>query len=141
MISEFGNNISTDISKLLNEIHANHPSISTEKVSELKKLDKTLTVLSKLIAIFQNEKNQRIPEMKVCCNTSDYDTLSRIIHRFKSTTYNLGAARAVELCKHIEHAMNKELKSHLEISQLISLLDHECDMAYQTLLTYLPVNN
>lgn len=141
MISEFGNNISNNISDLLTEIHSNHPSVQIEKVTELRKLDKTLTVFKKLITIFHKELAERIPEMKAACNKEDYVELGRIIHRFKSTTYNLGASRAVELGKQIEHALNKELKSHLEISQLITLLDHECHTAHTLLLTHLPKNN
>ena len=141
MISEFGNNISNSISDLLSEIHSNHPTIQMDKVHELKKLDKTLTIFNKLIVIFRKELTERIPEMKTSCDQEDYINLGKIIHRFKSTTYNLGASRAVEVSKQIEHSLNKELKSHLEISQLIALLEHECLAAHALLLTYLPKNN
>ena len=141
MISEFGNNISNNLSNMLTEIHLNHPSVQIEKVNELRKLDKTLTVFKKLITIFHKELTDRIPEMKAACAQENCSELGRIIHRFKSTTYNLGASRAVELGKQIEHALNKELKSHLEISQLITLLEHECLAAHALLVAYLPKDN
>ncbi len=141
MISEFANTISPEVSEMLNEIHLNNPSIQLEKVAELKNLDKTLTIFTKLITIFHAEYVSLIPEMKVCCDSDDFTTLSRLIHRFKSTTYNLGASRAVELSKQIELALNKKLCSHVQITQLITLLEHECVAAHEKLVSYLPNND
>ncbi len=119
-----------------NESKSDNQSILLEKVTELKKLDKTLVVFNKLISIFQNEHTHRIPEMKACCENGDLENLSQIIHRFKSTTYNLGASRAADLATQIEQAIATESPCPLKIMQLITSLEIECITADKVLLTF-----
>jgi HPt (histidine-containing phosphotransfer) domain-containing protein len=139
MISDLENNIQREITSLTKRIHVSKPSILSEKVVELKTLDPSLDVFTKLITIFRNEYINRIPEMKKHCVNRDNENLSRVIHRFKSTTYNLGAARAVEFTKEIELAITRKTDGFY-IEQLIGQLERECMRAHEVLLTLIPAN-
>ena len=136
MTSELENNFIIEISDLSSTIESNYPSVRLEKVEELKQLDPSLGILLKLVKIFQNEVSYRIPEMKNFCQCQDYENLSRHIHRFKSTTYNLGASRSAEYAKQIENAIERSA-SQLEVKQLINRLETECLKASERLLTFL----
>ncbi len=140
MISELENNIEREIKSLTKNIHLANPPVKSEKVVELKKLDPSLTVYTKLITIFRTEYTNRIPEMKKHCETRDLENLSRIIHRFKSTTYNLGAARASEFTKEIESAITRK-SGEFYIKQLIGQLERECISAHEHLLTFIPASH
>jgi HPt (histidine-containing phosphotransfer) domain-containing protein len=137
MISEIENNIQREITSLTKRIQISNPTIQADKVIELKTLDPSLVVFTKLITIFRNEYTNRIPEMKKHCANRDNENLSRVIHRFKSTTYNLGAARAVEFTKEIESAITRK-SDGFYIEQLIGQLERECISAYDVLLTFIP---
>lgn len=136
MISELEKNVTFETSEIVCTIQSNYPSVRLEKIEELKRLDPTFEILAKLVKIFHNEVAMRIPEMKSYCQCQDYENLSRLIHRFKSTTYNLGASRSVEFTKQIENAMQRSA-SQLEIKQLIAVLEIECLVTCDLLFTLL----
>ncbi len=137
MISEITNNLSNEITLFLNQVYLNYPPINQEKIKELRKLDATLAIFAKLIKIFHTEYTKRIPEMIGFCVAGEYENLGQVIHRFKSTTYNLGASRAVEIAKQIELAIHKESKNELYLKQLIILLEQECAIAHEILVSHL----
>lgn len=133
MTSEVGNNFIFETSVIVTDIELNFPRVKLEKIAELKRLDPTLTILTKLVDIFFNETLDRLPEMKNFSITQDFKNLSCVIHRFKSTTYNLGASRAVELIGAIENAILRKA-STIEINQLIAVLHEECVETHEVLL-------
>ena len=133
MISELDSSYIFETLEKINDIQLNFPRLKLEKIAELKQLDPTLEVFSKLVHIFSVEVSARIPEMKKFCECHDYENLSRVIHRFKSTTYNLGAARAVEITSHIEKVILRS-GSPIELKQWIESLEVECLEAHQQLL-------
>jgi len=141
MISELEKKDSGEVALILKNVYSNHASIKQEKVKELKKLDPTYAIFAKLLKIFHTEYTNRIPEMIGLCVKKDYNNLSKVIHRFKSTTYNLGASRAVELAKQTELAISKEPKNELKIKRLIILLEHECIVAHELLASNLVREN
>lgn len=134
MTSEIGNNFIFETSVIVRDIELNFPRVKLEKIAELKRLDPTLTILTKLVDIFFTETANRVPEMKDFCQKQDFKNLSCVIHRFKSTTYNLGASRAVELISAIETAMLRQA-SQIEIKQLIAVLHEECVETHELLQT------
>ncbi len=136
MISEIKNSFNSEPSVIVRDIQLNHPRVKIEKIRELKKLDPTLAIYTKLVNIFEVEVSTRIPEMKNFCHTEDFKNLSCVIHRFKSTTYNLGASRAVELTKALETAILQQARQ-VEMKQLIAVLEEECLDTHEELLTYL----
>ncbi len=136
MISELGNNFIFETSVIVRDIQLNFPRIKLEKITELKKLDPTKALFTKLVNIFDVEVSARVPEMKNFCQNKDFANLACSIHRFKSTTYNLGASRAVELTTAIESAMVRAA-SPTEIKQLIAVLHEECLETHELLLTFL----
>ena len=133
MISDVENNYTFETLDLLSQIQVNFPRIEFKKIEELKQLDPTLEVFSKLVHIFYVEVSGRIPEMKNYCDSHNYENLSRVIHRFKSTAYNLGASRAVEFMAHIEKVILRAGRE-LEIKLWIMALEKECHETYQNLL-------
>lgn len=126
------------IDSTLQEIYADYPSIKESKVAELKELDPTLDLFQKLVAIFQNEADKRVPEMKAAAVVSDFKTVGQVTHRFRSTAFNLGAIRAAELTKKIDFLIGKPVVNKADLVQMIAVLDQECRTAYNLLKTYLP---
>lgn len=133
MISELGNVTAINITDIIKNININFTSVKKEKVDELKKLDRSLGILAKLINIFHNECLNRIPEMKVFCQNYDFENLSRVVHRFKSTTYNLGASRSVEIIKQIEYTVSLGETYQPTTLKLIEELEYECMTVHELL--------
>jgi HPt (histidine-containing phosphotransfer) domain-containing protein len=122
---------------ILKEIRTDYPSIKESKVFELKELDSTLDLFQKLVAIFQNEANKRVPEMNSAAMANDFKTVGHVTHRFRSTAFNLGALRAAELTKKIDFLIGKAVVNTGDLLQLIAALDQECIIASNELKTYL----
>ena len=133
MNSDVENNYTFETLDVVSKIQLNYARLDFKKIEELKQLDPTLEIFSKLVNIFYVEVSGRIPEMKNYCDNHDYENLSRVIHRFKSTAYNLGASRAVELQANIEKVILRT-GTQLELKQWIMTLEKECHETYQNLL-------
>lgn len=118
--------------------HVKHhfPCIKDDKVKELRDLDSDHTLFPELIDIFHTEFLNRIPEMKAYASAGDYLSLAQVTHRFKSTAYNLGAIRAVEITKKIDHLLNQGPINKFDLEKLITSLEKECISAYQVLKFY-----
>lgn len=136
MNSEFENNYIFETSVVIQNIQSDFPRVKAEKIAELKRLDPTTVLLAKLVAIFYSEVTGRLPELEAHCRKEEYQKLLSVIHRFKSTTYNLGAIRAVEIANAIEYSVARK-RNHVDIENLISALKKECLDTHKVLLTYL----
>ncbi len=136
MIFELNSKVGGGTNLFLKQLKINFACIKLEKVVELKKLDQNSAIFIKLINIFQIEASKRIPELKTDAQKENYDAIKKTTHRFKSTAYNLGASRAVEIAKQIDFVASKSAVDKRELEQLIVALDQECQEAFKVLRTY-----
>lgn len=131
--------MTSDIPMVREQIVASFPRVKFEKIHELRLLDPTHNVLVRLVQIFYTESKDRIPEMKNYVSSENFDGLAKVIHRFRSTAYNLGADRAAEITKRIDFVIGKNLIDKTELNQLISALEKECEAAHLELSSLLPL--
>ena len=125
----------------LEQIMMNFPRLDANKVLDLNTLDPTGKTFTQLVKIFLDEMQARISEMKNYVSSEQYDNLSKVVHRFRSTTYNLGAKRAAEITRRIDFVSVKVLVDKVELNGLVIALENECWLAYQQLLAQLPRSN
>lgn len=115
--------------EILGKIQSDYPRVQVEKIEELTALDPSLKIFSRLVDIYNSEYSARIPEMRIACGAGHLEALLEITHRFKSTAYNLGAARAAELMTAIEKVVREKPQSHHELLIMIAALENECQLA------------
>ncbi len=129
--------MNTEAPMVLDQIIINFARIDYAKINELKSYDSNDEIFGQLVEIFSIEIRKQLPEMKRCVSSENFDGLSKAVHRFRSTAYNLGALRSAEITKRIDFVLSKELVNLIELKQLVHALERECLGAYTELVLIL----
>ncbi|MCK6598023.1 MAG: hypothetical protein L6Q37_06630 [Bdellovibrionaceae bacterium] len=109
----------------LDQMILSYPRVEISKIEELKSFDLSGNLLSELIDIFKSEFELNLPLMKEMLKNEDFEMLSKMSHRLRSTGFNSGARRVSEILKKIEIELTDSETSKAEINIMINSLEYE----------------
>jgi HPt (histidine-containing phosphotransfer) domain-containing protein len=120
----------------------NFDSLDPSKLDQLINLGKDIDedVLGQLIAIHKETAEVILKEMNQFFAEKNYDELKRCVHKFKSSSANLGLMRLHNLCHDLENYIGKspDLKTidTVSIHEFIEGIAFECGQTNQKLVSY-----
>ena len=112
------------------------PSIDEVKIQEVISYDPSRDLLTELVEIFDVEMKDKIVLIKQTYETNQYSEVSKLAHRIRSTSLNLGATRLSEILKRIEYMTLETEVIRTEIDFLINALEKEFLTASEKLHGY-----
>ncbi len=103
------------------------------KIQELLSYDPSRELLTQLIQIFDNGTKEILQQVKSEFEINNLADVSKLTHRLRSTSLNLGATRLSEILKRIEYmALEADVRKS-EIDFLIKEAEKESQLASKDL--------
>jgi len=96
-------------------------------------------LLREMIKIFLNQIPEFIREMQESCNQKEWEALSRVAHRAKSSVAIMGMHSLAEMLKELEN-LSRERKDVDKFPEYINRFAFECNEASRELKTHLTTN-
>ena len=102
-------------------------SFDWAQLSQLAQLDKPgeKTFFNELFEVFDKSLPETLKEMNKALKVQEREVLSRIAHRLKGSSYQLGAARLSEICGKLE-SLALEQTTWETLNSLCDDIRHEC---------------
>lgn len=107
------------------------------KIQEIISYDPSKDLLTELVQIFDTETKSTIIQIKEICENNHFSEVSRLAHRLRSTSLNLGATRLSEILKRIEYMTLEPSVIRSEVDFLINAAEKESLSAVAGLHAYL----
>lgn len=107
------------------------------KILEVISYDPSKELFNELVQIFDTETKETISLIKEYCENSHFSEVSRLAHRLRSTSLNLGATRLSEILKRIEYMAQEVSVIRSEVDFLINSAEKESQSASIDLHIYL----
>ncbi len=121
----------------IDQILLTFPSVDPVKIETMLSYDPSKKLLQELVRIFNVEVPEKISLMKKEFDEKNYGELSKIAHRIRSTSLNLGTTRLAELFKRLEYLNLEENVLTSEIQFLIQAAEKEYVFASRKLHEFL----
>lgn len=107
------------------------------KIDEIVSYDPSKQLLVELIQIFDKETTSTVSQIKSELENNNYYNISRLAHRLRSTSSNLGAIRLNEILKRLEYLTQDSNVIRSEVEFLITATAKESAFASKSLHAYL----
>lgn len=111
--------------------------IDDVKIREIISYDPNKELLTELVQIFDSETTEVIKQIKTNCESNNFSDVSKLAHRLRSTSSNLGATRLSQILQRIEYMTLESEVIKSEIDFLINAAAKESISASASLHTYL----
>jgi HPt (histidine-containing phosphotransfer) domain-containing protein len=117
----------------MDEVLLSFPVIDKQRYAEIMDFDDEGSddLIAELQKIFKAEAPLRIAELTSMVASQNMEAISKLAHRFRSTCYNVAAARMAEICKRIEDLSGQVILGQVspqltaEVSSLVRHLKDE----------------
>jgi HPt (histidine-containing phosphotransfer) domain-containing protein len=117
----------------IDQILLSFATLDEVKINEVISYDPSLGLFIELVQIFDSEMAEKIQLIKAADQQQQWAEVSKIAHRIRSTSLNLGATRLSEILKRIEYMALETPLIKSEIEFLINSLEKEFLAASQKL--------
>lgn len=111
------------------------PQLDDVKIKDLISLDPSKDLLRQLIKIFDGEMQVAFTKMRDDFKKNNFEPISKLAHRLRTTSLNLGFARLGEVFRLLEY-MNFSETDRQTIQSLFSAGEAESQIAHQKLSFY-----
>ncbi len=125
----------------IDQILLTFPTVDQTKIDTMRSYDVSGELLQELIKIFNVEMQDKLVLIKKEFEARNFDELSKLAHRIRSTSLNLGTIRLAEIFKRLEYLSPEKHTLSTEIQFLIQSAEKEYIAASEKLNSYLPSKN
>ena len=122
----------------IDQILLTFPTLDQGKIDTMRTDDPSGELLPELIKIFNVELQDKLALIKNEFAARNFDELSKLAHRIRSTSLTLGAIRLAEIFKRLEYLNPEQFIQSTEIQFLIQSAEKEYICASKKLKSYLP---
>ena len=109
----------------IDQILLSFATVDEVKIREVISYDPEKQLLAELVEIFDVELKDKIKLIKAAYASNQSSELSKLAHRLRSTSLNLGATRLSEILKRIEYMTLETDVIRTELDFLINSLEKE----------------
>ncbi len=121
----------------LDQILLTFPTVDQAKIEMMLAYDPSQELLKELVKIFNVEVKDKIQLIKKEFEARHFDELSKLAHRIRSTSLNLGTTRLAEIFKRLEYLSPEQHTLSSEIQFLIVAAEKEFIFASEKLNAFL----
>lgn len=111
------------------------PQLDEAKIKDLLSLDPSKDLLRQLVKIFDGEMQVAFTKMRDDFKRNNFEPISKLAHRLRSTSLNLGFVRLGEIFRQLEY-MNFSEADQQVVQKLFSTGEAESQLAHQKLSSY-----
>ena len=120
----------------IDQILLSFVTVDEVKIREVISYDPEKQLLTELVQIFDSEMKEKIGLIKDAYASALFSEVSKLAHRIRSTSLNLGAVRLSEILKRIEYMTLEPDIIRTELDFLINSLEKEFFSASAKLHTF-----